>query len=183
MTKTELQEHALQLEVSIYHPADDNGKQKELTKAELTVAVADARSAALAAHDAEEVAKDEARQPVEEEPEPQDEPEPEAEAPVIPKVAAPTPRKGSGGRKLSAVPPVRDPAPELLRRNGVTVSSAERKLAGKHGYPVAIPGGSAFKTAVKINCIFGGGLRLPNSIVILDEVEAHAKAEYLTPVA
>ncbi len=172
-TKPELQEQALQLEISIYYPEGHEKAGKELNKEELTEAVATARTAALAAHEAEEVAKEEARQPLPEEPE-----EPEADDEPVAPVKASKSRKG--GRKLEATPLVRDPPAPILLKNGVTVCDADRKMAKKHGYPVAIPGGRPYKTAVSINCIFGGGLRPLGSTVILDDVEADRKADYLT---
>lgn len=169
-TKTELQEEALLLEVNIHHPApDEDGVMKELTKAELTVAIEDARAAALAQHEADEVAKEQARQPL-----------PPEEAPPV--AAATETKSRGGGRKLPKVAPVSDPTPELLAKLGTTVTKSDRALARKHGYPIAVPGGSAFTTAVSFNCIYGGGLRPMNSVVIVDEVEAHHKAEYLTAV-
>ncbi len=175
-TKTALQEQILQLDGSIYYPEGHDKEGKELTVDDLKTAIDIAREAALAAHVVEEEAKAEARRPLPEEPEPELELEEQADEPKV------TKSRKSGGRKRAVVAPVRDPPADILKKNNVTVSEADRKMARKHGYPVAVPGGKAYKISVSMNCIFGAGLRQANSIVILDEVEADAKSDYLIAV-
>ena len=166
-SKTSLQEQILQLDGSIYYPEGHEKEGKELIKADLVDAIDQLRTAALDAHKAEQAEAEQARQPTEEDdadsgadkPDqtPSPEPEPVAAAPVV------------------------DP-PKSSKKPGRGVTTKDRALAKKHGYPVAIPGGKAFTTSSSFNCAFGGGLRPMGSVVILTAEHAAHKADYLTPV-
>lgn len=170
-SKTSLQEQILQLDGSIYYPEGHEKEGKELIKADLVDAIDQLRTAALDAHKVEQAEADQARQPVEEEDADSSVDEPKSEA-------APEP---SPAPESVAAAPVVDP-PKSSKKPGRGVTTKDRALAKKHGYPVAIPGGKAFTTSSSFNCAFGGGLRPMGSVVILTAEHAAHKADYLTPV-
>ncbi len=166
MKKVDLQEQALHLEVPIYHPANEEGTQKELTVLELKDALA-AKQAKIEEERAErDKAAAKAREPLPEADEDELDPADPADAP--PPVAS---------------SPVNDPHPERLQMYGLgRPSDADRELAKKHGYPIAVPGGKPYKTCVSFNCSLGGGLRPMGSVVILTDAQAVHKADYIKPV-
>jgi len=160
-TKLELQEEALQLGVDIYGDADSND---ELTKADLKSAIAVALAENAAQAEADKAEADSARASAAE----ADKAEVAAQAAKDDAVKSPT---------------TVDAAPELLKKMGLPGSSkADRELAIKHGYPVAIPGGKAYRTRISFHCAMGGGERPMGSVVILTDAHAANKLEYLKAV-
>lgn len=161
-TKAELQEQALQLEVDIYSGVGDDSK--ELTKAQLTEAIEAKLAANADAALAAEAEKGSARQSA------AVADKAESDAQSVTDVAA---------RSETTV----DAAPELLEKMGLSApSKADRALAKKHGYPVAVPGGKAYRTSVSFQCVMGGGFRTMGSIVILTDAHAKNKMQFLTAV-
>lgn len=180
MTKADLQEEALQLEVSIYYPDGHEKEGKEMTVEDLKAVVAERKAALEAEHQqrqadaaaardgADEEADEEDGTDEEEEDEEEDEP-------------APAPKAARKSRKKAA--PVVDPPAERLKLMGCRKpGDKDRALAAKHGYPVAVPGGKAYRTSVSFNCSLGGGLRPAGSVVILTDEQAQHKKDFLTPV-
>lgn len=73
-----------------------------------------------------------------------------------------------------------DPLPHLIL--GLTVKDADRALSKKHGYPINVPDGKAYRTKISFNCALGGGLRLAETVVILTALNARHKKDWITPV-
>lgn len=159
-----LQEQALQLEIDIYRDTDD-GETEPLNADELTAAI-EARTAELKAEaEAEAAAADAARKSAAE--------EKKAEA-------ARKRAKARAAAKAAAAAPAPNDVAAAYGLGSVT--KADRELARKHGYPVAIPGAVPFKISTSLNCGYGGGLRPAGSVMLLTAEHAANKHPYLTPI-
>ena len=163
-TKSQLQEQALQLEINIYSEPEGDDDPKELTKAQLVEAI-EAKEAANTEADGQQTNDDEAvRQTAR-----------DADAAEV--------KRQADADAAAASSTTVDPADELLKRMGIDgPSAADRKLAKKHGYPIAVPGGKAYRATTSLNCGMGGGLRQAGSVIILSDAHAANKLDYLTKV-
>ena len=169
MNKTELQEKALQLEVSIYYPEDHEKEGKELTKDDLERDVNAKVDLLQVEHAQRETDKQKARESIAAD-DGDDDGDQDGNDEAPPKAK----------RRTKTV--VVDPKASILKAMGLKVSDKDRTLARKHGYPVAVPGGKAYRTKFSFNCALGGGLRPMGSIVILTDANAEHKADSITPV-
>lgn len=175
MTKPELQEEALQLEVSIYYPDGHEKEGKELTVEDLKTAIADKKAQLEAEHQERQAEADAAREGGNDEDNDDEDNDDEEEQEAKPD---PKPRKARGKKAQVADPPA-----ERLKLMGCgKPSDKDRSLAAKHGYPVAVPGGKPYRTDVSFNCSLGGGLRPAGSVVILTDEQAEHKKDFITPV-
>lgn len=166
--KGALQEEALQLGVNIYCGTKADGSVKELSVSALKKAIEARKDELQADHEYEQTEAEKAIESAKEAQRLEAKRKDELRNLVD---------KQSRSEVVSA------PPPDLVEKLGLPKpSKSDFALAKKYGYPVAIPEGKAFRIKISMNCIFGGGLRPAESVMLLTPAEAQHKRDYLQPV-
>lgn len=169
--KTDLQERALEQELTIYHDPEEGGEAKELTIAELEVLLADHATAMQA--QADEAAEEKTRV--------RDSAAAEATRVEAEEAEAAKQKEADVAAAAAKPPEVAVPAtPATAAEPTGGGSKKDKALAREHSYPVVVAKGTAYRSHANIRCPSGGGLRRNGSVIILNAADAKTYAAHIT---
>jgi len=183
-TLEQLQEEALQYEVDIYDPDD---QERELPYEELLPLVEAAKTQAVEEHQRQQEAAKEARKPMK-----ASKGKGKAAAGASGRAGASAGMRAKGTQDASEA---FDLSFDELKSKIATVghelrselrmpeaTEEEYRLAYEHGYGIAIPGAKPYRTSIQMRDAFSGEERPAGSVIFLTDAHASNKLDYLEPI-